>query len=808
MGQEIVYCFKCQNRLKGEDFDKGSAFRIGDKTCCATCAVGLLTSLPPEEQQSILAKVMTSQSASTKKLVVNGEVIEPGGPSTPAPAAPRPGDGTSKTKVAPPRTYRAQAQKKSTLRVLGGGSKVLPVLIGVGLVVAVILGLVVMTGGSRGRPGAAPSTAADPTAARPDEPTARDLPPAGLASEPAIPPRPTGTAREETAKKSLDKARAADPADLGAKVRLYQQAVWDSEGTPFFDEATKELAPLLDKWKAKLASEHAALDETVRGLLEKQDFKAALEACDKARRMFADADWTAPIDRKIAAVRKQIDDAYGALKEKAIDAKRRGDSAEVARITDVVARWGFNDYASSLARTLADVAVAPPSEPAAKPEPAKSEPPVKVEDEGIVYRARWDQAMAHASTREYAAATRVLEQAAGPIQNSTLRGEALADLENVRAVSAMVAETMEVLSEWPEGRALPLKYIDETGARRSTNDAVVHVNRHRAELRKGKNATHFVEFMDVEAESLAKIFKSRKNRQKTDGRAAAYFCLFEGDDDTAKSVLGEPVGAIPEKYWALAKRIREQKAKAPKPDAEAVRKERDARDILHAAEKEYRTMATRSEAVEKYKTLLSAFAETRIVRGQHESIALRSEGDKEYLFTAEEMKGAGMMRLNREPKDGARVWLAEQEPEGGKPNANYVEFEFYAVAGQQYRIFLNYGGCCVETMSLRMQGTDLVGTNAQNQQVAIEPGGNTALNVTFRSDRIPARHADHGGGRKEATEWQTLQITALPRYNTGGLKRVRLLVDHMGVSIKYAVVTCIRNGFPTAAEVRRLGDDR
>ena len=35
MGREIVYCWKCSTRLKGEDFETGDAYRVGDKVSCA-----------------------------------------------------------------------------------------------------------------------------------------------------------------------------------------------------------------------------------------------------------------------------------------------------------------------------------------------------------------------------------------------------------------------------------------------------------------------------------------------------------------------------------------------------------------------------------------------------------------------------------------------------------------------------------------------------------------------------------------------------------------------------------------------------
>jgi hypothetical protein len=42
MGQEIVYCFKCQIRLLGSDFEKGKAFRVGTHVACLDCMRELL----------------------------------------------------------------------------------------------------------------------------------------------------------------------------------------------------------------------------------------------------------------------------------------------------------------------------------------------------------------------------------------------------------------------------------------------------------------------------------------------------------------------------------------------------------------------------------------------------------------------------------------------------------------------------------------------------------------------------------------------------------------------------------------------
>src|SRR4029450_1786239 len=55
MGREIVYCWKCATRLKGEDFEAGDAYRVGDKVSCAGCVDELVADLPAEEQEAILA---------------------------------------------------------------------------------------------------------------------------------------------------------------------------------------------------------------------------------------------------------------------------------------------------------------------------------------------------------------------------------------------------------------------------------------------------------------------------------------------------------------------------------------------------------------------------------------------------------------------------------------------------------------------------------------------------------------------------------------------------------------------------------
>jgi len=57
MGHEIVYCFKCSSRIVGVDSDKSVAFPIRGRIACAACASELLPTLPPAEQEELLARM-------------------------------------------------------------------------------------------------------------------------------------------------------------------------------------------------------------------------------------------------------------------------------------------------------------------------------------------------------------------------------------------------------------------------------------------------------------------------------------------------------------------------------------------------------------------------------------------------------------------------------------------------------------------------------------------------------------------------------------------------------------------------------
>src|SRR5260221_2778613 len=104
MGQEIVYCYKCQNRLLGSDFEKGQAFRVGAQVSCPECVRGLFSSLPPAQIDAEIARLKETQVGKKGGTSARFPAV---GPSTP--------DSSAKLKAIP-----AEAPRSRLPLILGG----------------------------------------------------------------------------------------------------------------------------------------------------------------------------------------------------------------------------------------------------------------------------------------------------------------------------------------------------------------------------------------------------------------------------------------------------------------------------------------------------------------------------------------------------------------------------------------------------------------------------------------------------------------------------------------------------------------
>src|SRR5262245_32193892 len=105
MGQEILYCFKCQTRLLGSDFERGKAFRVDSQAACPDCVKSLLAHLPDPDaelerlKRSQIPKPAGLTSSSTKIPAARLESTARIPVSSSRPPAPEPPPPPSRTPV-------------------------------------------------------------------------------------------------------------------------------------------------------------------------------------------------------------------------------------------------------------------------------------------------------------------------------------------------------------------------------------------------------------------------------------------------------------------------------------------------------------------------------------------------------------------------------------------------------------------------------------------------------------------------------------------------------------------------------------
>lgn len=446
MGQELVYCFKCGTRLKGAQFNEGSALRVGEKICCAACSVSLLDTLPPDQQAAVL-KALTPPPVAERK--------------TPAPARgsvtpmPRP-------RIETDRTPRAKKSKSPVLAFVIAGM--------------ILLGLVgVVAVSQKPTPASRPSASAGT-----EEPP--DVPSDASPTDPAVPPPPARPApapvdpRSDKAKAAWEKAKAYvrdNPQDLLGQVRAIETALWDLEGTSYATEARESLAALKKRESEFLDAEFSALQREVAPLESEEKFEPALRTLDRARHRFATADWTKRIDARSIEIERKVQILFRSLKEQA------SAGAAPDPIRERIRQWGIPDLLSKFNEAF------PESAPTPAPNP---------------YAPRWEKAMALASDRFYAQAVAELE-AAGT--------EAAADIEILRTVRGVIEGAVQELAQSSVGKKISVKWRDGTGAVKTAEGTLLRASSGRLELKRDKE-TITIELRDVLAESIVSHYRKQK----------------------------------------------------------------------------------------------------------------------------------------------------------------------------------------------------------------------------------------------------------------------------------------------------------
>lgn len=308
MGQEISYCAKCAIRILSSDIEKGKAFRIGNQTVCKDCA--------PQVAPGLSAEELRLASSKTPR---RGMPLPAPTPREPLPSI-TPRGGTridsgppSKTRRAISEAARPPSKNYLALGLAGGGFVLLLVVLGLAL---------------GGRAPAPPPP-----------------PPAGKSGPPSPAPK-MEDANARAARLALEKAHAFmkdRPGDLEGQIALFEEAFRASQGTEYFEQARAARDALLVRRMADIPREMAALNDQVRPLMEKEEFKAVLDLLAQARKKREAAEWTALVDGRVQEIEKAIGQTFDALKDRAIGDKIEGKTDEVRKARDRVARWGLPD---------------------------------------------------------------------------------------------------------------------------------------------------------------------------------------------------------------------------------------------------------------------------------------------------------------------------------------------------------------------------------------------------------------------------------------------------------------------------------
>jgi hypothetical protein len=758
MGQEIVYCSKCQTRLRGSDFESRKAYRIGPAVCCAKCAPDVLHTLPPEAVKDFLDQATSPQKERERAQPV----------ASPLPRAAEPGgDKITARKQGPD-----AAPKRVGTSVWFGGLGV------IGL--ALILALVASRPRERGESSRAPSSGTAPAPAGPVEiPKAL---PGGTAAAPERPPNPDPARNSEAeAIESLRRAREfakSNPDDLPGQMAQYERAVWISAGGKQAEPAKLELEAIKKKDLELATKELPALMEQFRSALGKEEFARAGTQLQQARKRHASTEWSDPIDLAVKEARATADKMFAELKEKALGAKQKGADEELQKIKDRIATWGLEDLARDLESSLSRAGAPPPAPPPVKPAPK----------EPGAYRAGWDRAMERASSRNYGAALEGLTQLAKETEDPGLRSELANDSELLRAVGELVDKVREGIAKWPKDQKLAVSVRDENGRLLRVEGHLARADAFRLELRR-ELGPFVVERGEIAAASLAEIYTGRLQRKsKADQRLAGVLCLLEGEAEEATKLIGED-RSVPERLWAYAGRVA-----GPTANRESSEKEQAARKLFYATERDYYDYSKTLSCMRQYGALLSDYAQTSFVRRNRDSIANRMDSVKEFGLVAEDLAARGEFRIRKGVLQTS--WTSEKEVGPDQERDNFIEAHFAVLPDADYRCWVYAGGCCQETFSFSYQVNELTGPDPRNpdETVAMEPGGPYAMPGKPPSGASAKKHAQHGGPKGPA-RWEWIPVP-FPKFGTPGPKTLRLVTRQQGFSVAGILISSTRQAPP------------
>jgi serine/threonine-protein kinase len=660
---------------------------------------------------------------------------------------------SSKAKIPQRSTVR---KTRSPWTMIGAGAG------GVGVVAALFMGALLLSGpGGEARP--------SDTAGRAD--AVRKLP------EPPAPPRPAIEPGKAEYEEACEIAKIR-PEDLAAQARALQRALQKGKDGPYAERARRDLA-LVD---GRLRKELASLEERAKGLLSREQYKEALDLWSAVGLLHDLPSWTEAVSSRIEAIDRIVVERYAAIRERAAQARERQDRTELGTLRQQLAVWGLASYLSEFDGLLAT------------PDPEAPPPPVEVQPKEE-RSAAWSAAAALAKERDYPAALRSLEGPASSGDESGSPSEAAADRENLLLAAQVTPEALSSLAKMGKGQKLGLLVADPQGKRVRVEGPLLTLGAGRLEILRDETPV-LIPFGEILPRSLAELFVAQAKEARSARKAAAVFCLIEGDADAARSIQGESAPMLAPKYWDWARRM----AEAPRSEDP---REGEARRLFYDAERLYFEAAGAVESAAKYRQLLDKFGQTRFVRRNQAAIEARTAVRKDFVISASELGSRGGFKLVRSAgKSDCLVSLKDPEP--AEIRENYVQAEFSVLPESDYRCWVYAGGCCQEVFAFSVQGDEITVPKPKSPKDVLEaaPGTSTWAPVKFVPPFLRKKHAEHGGP-KQADRWMWIPVP-LPKFATPGTKTLRFLTDQRGFSIALVVVSAQRAAPPKDADLKDL----
>ena len=825
MGREIVYCWKCATRLQGSDFDSGAAYRVGDKVSCPDCIEELVADLPAEEQEAILHPPKRKEKTQAVKKITapvkTAPVAAEGPPVRKGNTAVRPRTGTTGSvakartgttgpvppasaggstgvrkrvtssipKAAPPPPpdegdegaeggeKPPMDEKKKRLILIGG--------VGGGLFVTIVILLILVL-----------------TKKEPPKKTHTVAEEEGKPVKPVVVEKESPKERQikELLKQGFDQKNA-----LGAQLKALKEAAAIAEGTKLQSDAEAAL----DEVKVRIDKAVSAIDEQVKPQWSSNDFKPVLEAYEKAKDLHDFPEWKEKIENKLSLTRNKMDDTFHQFKKQAEDARQNGEESKVQEIKGVIAKWESAEYTEKFEKFLQLMAAADP-DASKTPDAARSPaaPALRPLSPAMqAFMPAWQEAVMPALTRDFGAAATALTGAAARAGDDETKKAAADDAAAIKDLGELYPEILKTVGQTARLQAFTLEYQDQPGVWKKVSGKTLKVEPTRIEFKPDtpKDAKElpaiFIEITDLNAGSLADLYRAKKKTlDKRESDLLARFCLLEGAPEAARATGG----SAPDRYWHFAAEARE---KAPKPNS----REFEARVLFHQSEFEWRKPATKYNAIEKSKMLMSDYTSTAIVKKYQPQIARRADTGKEFVFLPADLGATGdynQFKLRKEDP----AWITSKGIDFKDSLYNYIEAEFITLPNVQYHCWVYAGGCCQEVWNGSYQLSEGMTTN-KGKSVPIDPGGTMAAPLPMPSG-LKKTHDEHKPkGVKSAdfpktpAKWDWISIPLPKAFSAPGAKELRILTDQQGFAVKYVIVSSTRTKPPDETTAKELAKD-